>query len=67
MVRPLTEAQKREIELLIRDPKYGSSDRGRDRARDVLKRRGMIRFNRKAWQWEVLPAGRAALGGQADD
>lgn len=57
----LSEAQRRELELLIRDPKYGSSDRARDRARTTLKRMGMITFDRKTWQWVVLPAGRAAL------
>ena len=50
-----------EMELLIRDPKYGSSNRLRDQARTKLKRLGLIRFDRKAWQWEVLPAGRLAL------
>ena len=57
----LTATQRREIELLIRDPKHGSSDRKRDRARTALIRNGMILFDRRAWQWEVLPAGRAAL------
>lgn len=51
----------REISLLIRNPRYGSSDRVRDRARDRLKRLGHIRFDRKAWTWEVLPSGRALL------
>ena len=57
----LSEAERREIQLLMDDPKYGSSDRERDRARAKLKRLGLKRFDRKAWAWEVLPAGRAAL------
>lgn len=32
-----------------------------DRARSRLKRLGYITFNRKAWRWELLDAGRAAL------
>ncbi|MGP2493328.1 hypothetical protein ACTDI4_17085 [Mesorhizobium sp. PUT5] len=55
-----------EIKRLIRDPKYGSSDRARDQARTKLKRLGLIEFDRKAWEWVVLPAGRAALE-PADD
>lgn len=64
MSEKLTEAQRREIELLIRDPRYGSSDRDRDRARTRLKALGMIRFNRSVWQWEILPAGRRAIEGR---
>lgn len=52
---------RREIELLLRDPKYATSNRLRDQARTKLKKLGMIRFDRKAWQWEILPAGRRAL------
>lgn len=50
-----------EIEMLVRDPKYGSSNRLRDQARTKLKRLGLIKFDRKAWEWVVLPAGRRAL------
>lgn len=50
-----------EIKRLIRDPKYGSSGRARDQARTKLKRLGLIGFDRKAWEWVVLPAGRAAM------
>lgn len=57
----LTDLEKREMKMLLRDPKYGSSDRERDRIRTKLKRLGLIRFDRKAWAWEVLPAGRQAL------
>lgn len=57
----LTDLEKREMKMLLRDPKYGSSDRERDRIRTKLKRLGLIRFDRKAWAWEVLPAGREAL------
>lgn len=56
----LTEAQRRELTLLIADPR-GDSSRERDKARTQLKRRELIRFNRVTWQWEVLPAGRAIL------
>lgn len=54
----LSDAQRTELELLIRCPKYGSSYRDRYRARTRLKRLGMIKFDRKA---VVLPAGRRAL------
>lgn len=57
----LNDIERREVERLIADPKYGSSDRERDRARTKLKRLGLIRFNRTAWSWEVLPAGHEAL------
>lgn len=57
----LTDIEKREMKMLLRDPKYGSSDRERDRIRTKLKRLGLIRFDRKAWAWEVLPAGRQAI------
>jgi len=57
----LSDMELLELGLLIRDPKYGSSRRDRDRARTKLKRLGLIRFDRKAWAWEVLPAGRQAL------
>lgn len=57
----LTYPQIIELQLLTRDPKNGTSDRLRDRARIALKRKGLIRFDRKAWTWEVLDAGRAAL------
>ncbi len=53
-----------EIKRLIRDPKYGSGDRARDQARTKLKRLGLIEFDRKAWEWVVLPAGRAAMEGR---
>ena len=61
----LSDMELRELGLLIRDPKYGSSDRKRDRARTKLKRLGLIRFDRKAWEWEVLPDGLVALGRKA--
>lgn len=61
----LTEAQRREITLLLENPKYGSSDRVRDRARTRLKALGFIRFDRKAWCWRITPAGRAALQQEA--
>jgi hypothetical protein len=57
----LTETQITELQLLTRDPKNGTSNRIRDRARIALKRKGLIRFDRNAWTWEVLEAGRAAL------
>lgn len=50
-----------EIANLIRDPKHGSSNRIRDQRRTYLKRRGLIFFDRAAWQWVVTTAGRAAL------
>lgn len=56
----------RELTLLLRDPKFGGSDRVRDGARAKLKRLRMIRFDRKAWEWEVLPAGYDALAGDHD-
>ena len=57
----LTATERREIQLLLDDPKNGTSWRVRDRARAKLKRLGLIRFDRKAWAWEVLPAGRSAV------
>lgn len=60
-VEKLTDIQRREIRRLIRDPRNGSSDRDRDRARGKLKKLGLIRFDRKTWEWEVLPAGVAAI------
>jgi len=65
MTVKLTDSQRAEIQALIHKPKYGSSDRDRDKARTVLKRLGLIRFDRKAWTWEVLPAGRALLSPEA--
>ena len=56
-----TDFDRLELRALLNNPKYGSSDRDRDKARAKLKRLGMIRFDRKAWQWEVLQVGRAAL------
>ncbi len=44
-----------EIKRLIRDPKYGSSDRARDQARTKLKRLGLIEFDR-------LPGDSGGLG-----
>ncbi len=61
MVTELTEVHLRELKALTLDPFYGSSDRVRDRARTKLKRLGMIRFDRPARRWVVLPAGLAAL------
>lgn len=61
MANKLTEGDLAEIKRLIDNPKYGSSDRARDRARTHLKALGLIRFDRQSWQWEVLPAGRAKL------
>jgi hypothetical protein len=50
----VTDAEREEIERLTRNPKYPSSDRVRDRLRTNLKKKGLIRFDRKAWQWVVL-------------
>jgi hypothetical protein len=58
----LPNALRHEISLLLKDPRYGSSNRVRDRARSALKRRGLIRFNRAAWEWEVLPEAIRQLG-----
>lgn len=60
-MRKLSEVEKTEIGLLLRKPKYAGSDRVRDRARTRLKSLGLITFDRRAWSWVVLPAGRAAL------
>lgn len=57
----LTEEHLQEMRMLIFCPKKGTSSRRRDRLRKTLKRLGMIRFDRDAWQWVVLPAGRKAL------
>ncbi|MFC3208082.1 hypothetical protein [Aquamicrobium soli] len=60
----LTADMKLELERLVRDPKYGNSDRARDRARTKLKRLGLIRFDRKVWQWVVLPVARQEVDGE---
>lgn len=52
---------RQEIDRLKRNPTWASSDRTRDRLRTKLKKLGMVRFDRKAWRWEVLPAGEAFL------
>ncbi|MBN7759743.1 hypothetical protein JYP52_01225 [Nitratireductor aquibiodomus] len=57
----LTEAHREELRNLLARPKLGGSCRTRDGLRKTLKRLGMIRFNRPAWQWEVTEAGRLAL------
>lgn len=61
----LTKAHLDELAQLMGRPPYGSSCRVRDGLRKTLKRLGMIRFDRATWQWEILPAGRAALKEQA--
>lgn len=58
----LSDIELRELGLLLHEPKHGGSDRVCDRARTKLKRLGLIRFDRKAWEWEVMPGGLAALG-----
>lgn len=63
-VQKLTETERAEIEALIRDPKHGSSDRVRDRARTRLKKMGLIRFDRPTWAWVVSGTARAALQGE---
>lgn len=57
----MSEDLKCEIRLLLENPKWASSNRLRDSRRKTLKRLGMITFDRPAWCWVVLPAGRAAL------
>ena len=57
----LTTADLREIALLIARPRYGSSDRVRDKARARLKRLELISFDRRTREWNVSPAGRLAL------
>jgi len=57
----LSEHDTRELRLLVDNPKYGSSDRVRDRARARLKHMGLIVFDRAKWEWKVLLEGYAAL------
>jgi len=54
-INKLPDTLRHELVLLLKNPRSGSSNRVRDRARSALKRRGLIRFNRAAWEWEVLP------------
>lgn len=60
MVR-LTKEDVVEMGLLIRNPKYGSSDRHRDKQRMRLKRLGCIAFDRTKWEWTITDLGRQAL------
>lgn len=50
----LSDAEREEIEKLIRSPKYASSNRTRDKLRTRMKKKGLIHFDRKKWEWVVL-------------
>lgn len=56
IIERLTASQWDEIALLIKNPRYGGSDRQRDRKRTALKKIGLLHFDRKAWSWVVHPA-----------
>lgn len=61
MATPLSKDELAELRLLWARPSYGGSDRQRDRMRTKLKKRGIIRFDRANWKWELLPAALRAL------